>query len=423
MENSDKGCRPAENPFAAALNWIEESVEQQGLSRIVFDQLKSMAFFAQVAIPVKMDGGDINVFTGYRVQHNSALGPFKGGIRYHPLADPDNVKALAVLMTLKCALMGLPFGGAKGAVICDPFKLSPGEKERISRGYVRALAPVLGPQRDIPGPDVGTDALVMGWMADEYSSLAGKCCLNATTGKPLELGGSLGRQQATSRGVVCAAREAARAKGIPPDRMRAVVQGCGNVGGGAIRLLHEEGCTVVAVGDISGAIHNPGGLDVPALLEHVHKTGFVKGFAGAEPISEEDLLSIDCDLLMPAALENQITAANAADIRASIVVEAANGPTTVAGGKILKEKGVLLVPDILANSGGVTVSYFEWVQNNEGFYWDIDTINSRLEKMMVQTFQAVHRFAGEKCGGDLRQAAYCYAIRRIAEAMRCRGRL
>ena len=423
MDNYDKGCKPAEDPFAAALNWIEKSVEKQGLSRNVFEQLKSMAVFAEVAVPVEMDKGNINVFTGYRAQHNDALGPFKGGIRYHPQADPGKVKALAVLMTLKCALMGLPFGGAKGAVICDPLKLSPGEKEKISRGYVRALAPLLGPQRDIPGPDVGTDALVMGWMADEYGRLVGKNCLNATTGKPLELGGSLGRQEATSLGVVCAAREAARVKGKPLNTIRAAVQGCGNVGSGAIRLLHEENCSIVAVGDISGAIYNPGGLDIPALMDHVRETCFVKGFTTAEPVSNSELLTADCDLLIPAALENQITAANAADIKASIVVEAANGPTTLEGGELLREKGILLVPDILANSGGVTVSYFEWVQNNDGFYWDINTVNSRLEKMMVRTFQAVHSFAGEKCGGDLRQAAYCYAIRRIAEAMRCRGRL
>lgn len=423
MKNINEECRPPEDPFTAALNWIEGSVAQLALSRVVYEHLKTMACFAEVAIPVEMDDGNIKIFTGYRAQHNNALGPFKGGIRYHPQASPEKVKALAVLMTLKCALMGLPFGGAKGAVICDPFKLSLREKERLSRGYVRALAPLLGPQVDIPGPDLGTDARVMAWMADEYSSLMGKNCLSVATGKPPAMGGSLGRNDATSRGVVCAAREAVRLTGRPFEKTRVAVQGCGNVGGGAARLFYEEGCTVVAVGDISGAVYNPRGLDIPELLAHVQETGLIKGFTGGEALSNSDLLIIDCDLLMPAALENQITAANAAAIKAPIVVEAANGPTTVEGGEILKEKGVLLVPDILANSGGVTVSYFEWVQNNEGFYWDIDTINGRLEEMMVQTFHAVYRFAGEKCARDMRQAAYSYAIQRIAEAMRYRGRL
>lgn len=423
MKEKFEECSPQGTPYAAALNWIEKSAEKMSLSRIACDHLKSMASFAEVAIPVEMDDGSIKIFTGYRAQHNNALGPYKGGIRYHPQATPDSVKALAVLMTLKCALIGIPFGGAKGAVVCDPCKLSLKEKERLSRGYLRALSPLLGPQVDIPGPDMGTDARVMAWMADEYSRLAGKSCLNATTGKPVKLGGSLGRNEATSRGVVSAAREAVRVTGRPFEDTRVIVQGCGNVGSGAIKLFYEEGCSVVAVGDISGAIHNPEGIDIPALLTHVQETGFIEGYGGGRPLSKGELLTADCDLLVPAALENQINAANAAAIKASIVVEAANSPTTPEGGEILKKKGVLLVPDILANSGGVTVSYFEWVQNNEGFYWDLETINNRLEEMMVQTFYAVHRFAGEECDGDMRQAAYCYAIRRITEAMQLRGRL
>ncbi len=423
MRNSFEGCIIPEHPYATALNWIEESAKQMDLSTVILDRLKSMALFAEVAIPVEMDDGSIRNFTGYRAQHNNALGPFKGGIRYHPQTTPEKVKTLAVLMTLKCALMGLPFGGAKGAVLCDPFELSLREKERLSRGYIRALAPLLGPQVDIPGPDMGTDARVMAWMADEYSMLMGKNFSNATTGKPIELGGSLGRKEATSLGLICAAREAVRLTGKPFEKTRVVIQGCGNVGSGAAKLFYEGGCTVVAVCDITGAIYNHGGIDIPALLAHVEETGFIEGFSGGQPLSKDEVLTIDCDLLMPAALENQITAANAAAIKASIVVEAANGPTTAEGGEILKEKGVLLVPDILANSGGVTVSYFEWVQNNEGFYWDLNTINGRLKTMMAQTFQAVHRFAGEKCGGDLRQAAYCYAIGRIARAMQFRGSL
>lgn len=408
--------------FGATDRWIRESVERLGLSPVVYEHLKKPMRFVEVSIPVKMDDGGVKIFTGFRAQHNNVLGPFKGGIRFHPDVTAEKMKALSVLMTLKCALIGVPFGGGKGGVACNPLSMSAPEKERLSRGYIRALGFLLGPDLDIPAPDLFTDAQVMAWMVDEYNHLAQKHSPGVLTGKPVEAGGSLGRTEATSRGCASITREAAGLCGISLPEARIVIQGCGNVGGRAARIFNELGCKIVAISDISGGIYHPQGLDIPALLGHVRKRGLIEGFTGGEKITNEELLTVDCEILIPAALENQLTAANAPEIKARLVVEAANGPTTPEAEQILEERKILLVPDILANSGGVTVSYFEWVQNNQGYYWDLETVNQRLEKMMVGAFHAVHRFGRESStAGTMRTAAYGYAVQRLAGAMRYRG--
>ena len=411
-----------EDSFGATDRRIRESVERLQLSPVVYEHLKKPMRFVEVSIPVKMDHGGVEVFTGFRAQHNNVLGPFKGGIRFHPDVTAENVKALSALMTLKCALVGVPFGGGKGGVACDPLSMSASEKERLSRGYIRAFGFLLGPEVDIPAPDLFTDAQVMAWMVDEYNYLAQRHSPGVLTGKPVEVGGSLGRKEATSRGSVYVTREAAKLCGISLKEARIAIQGCGNVGGQAARIFNELGCKIVAISDISGGVYRPQGLDIPALLDHVQKSGLIEGFTGGEKITNEELITVDCDILVPAALENQLTAENAPEIKASLVVEAANGPTTPEAEQILKEREIVLVPDILANSGGVTVSYFECGQNNEGYYWDLETVNQRLEKMMVQAFHAGHRFGREKCAeGTMRTAAYGYAVQRLAEAMRYRG--
>ncbi|HOA35880.1 MAG TPA: Glu/Leu/Phe/Val dehydrogenase [Bacillota bacterium] len=422
MDTNERKEKKTEDSFGAVDSLIRESVERLNLSPAVYEHLRKPVRHVEVSIPVKMDSGKVELFTGYRTQHNNVLGPFKGGIRFHPAVTAEKVKALALLMTLKCSLIGVPFGGGKGGVACNPLSMSAQEKERLSRGYIRALGFLLGPNVDVPAPDLFTDAQVMAWMVDEYNCLAQKQVPGVLTGKPVGLGGSAGRVDATSRGCAYITRDAAELCGISLQEARIAIQGCGNVGGHAARIFDELGCKVIAISDISGGIYNPRGLDIPALLEHVSKRGLIEGFSGGEKIDNDDLITIDCDILIPAALENQITAQNAAEIKASLVIEAANGPTTPEGEQILKEKNILLVPDILANSGGVAVSYFEWVQNNQGYYWDMDTVNRRLEKMMVEAFRAVHRFGREKCGGaNMRTAAYGYAVQRLAEAMCYRG--
>jgi glutamate dehydrogenase len=414
--------KKTEDSFGAVDSWIRESVERLNLSPAVYEYLRKPMRHVEVTIPVKMDSGKVELFTGYRTQHNNVLGPFKGGIRFHPAVTAEKVKALALLMTLKCSLIGVPFGGGKGGVACDPLSMSAQEKERLSRGYIRALGFLLGPNVDVPAPDLFTDAQVMAWMVDEYNCLAQKQVPGVLTGKPVGLGGSAGRVDATSRGCAYITRDAAELCGISLQEARIAIQGCGNVGGHAARIFDELGCKVIAISDISGGIYNPRGLDIPALLEHVSKRGLIEGFSGGEKIDNDDLITIDCDILIPAALENQITAQNAAEVKAAVIIEGANGPTTPEAEQILKEKNVLIVPDILANSGGVAVSYFEWVQNNQGYYWDLDSVNRRLEKLMVQAFRAVHSFSREECnGGSMRAAAYSLSVKRLAEAMRYRG--
>jgi glutamate dehydrogenase len=418
VENEKK----EDNVLTATLAMIRQSVELAELSGDVYERLKTPMRFVEVAIPVEMDDGSTKVFTGYRSQHNNVFGPYKGGLRYHPQVTTDSIKALSMWMTLKCSLVGVPFGGGKGAIVCDSLLMSLKERERMTRSYVRALGSILGPETDIPAPDVATDAQVMAWMADEYSNIMRVPSFGVVTGKPLAVGGCVGRNEATGRGCFFVAREAAHAFKIPFEHARIAIQGFGNVGSNAAILFADEGCPIVAVSDVSGGIYNEKGVDISKLLEHVERTGFIKGFTGGEVITNEELLSTDCDILIPAALENQITGSNANNIKAKIVVEAANGPTTPDADQILKERNILVVPDILANSGGVTVSYFEWVQNNYGFRWDLETVNRRLEEKMVEAFKMVYSFYCEKCvGSDMRTGAYMYSIQRLAEAMQYRG--
>ncbi|MBF7081541.1 Glu/Leu/Phe/Val dehydrogenase [Desulfallas sp. Bu1-1] len=410
------------NSFEIVKNLIDTSVKKLNLSKSVCEILSEPQRVLTVTIPVQMDDGSVKVFTGYRSQHNNALGPYKGGIRFHHDVNLDEVKALSTWMTLKCAVANIPYGGGKGGVIVNPKTLSRGELERLSRGYIRAIAPVIGADLDIPAPDVGTNGQVMSWMMDEFARIRGYNEFGVITGKPVIVGGSLGRVEATSRGCVFVIREAARVTGLKLKGATVVVQGFGNVGSIAARLLQQEdGCRVLAVSDSTGGIYNPNGLDIAAVEEHKARTGSVKGFPGSKEISNEELLTLECDILVPAALENQITGQNAGKIKAKIVAEGANGPTTPEADRILAERKILVLPDVLANSGGVTVSYFEWVQNQYGYYWSEEEVNNRLERKMVEAFNNVYSLYSKRKDVDMRGAAYMVAIERISEGMRVRG--
>ncbi|KPJ62770.1 glutamate dehydrogenase [candidate division WOR-1 bacterium DG_54_3] len=377
-----------------------------------------------VAVPVEMDDGHMEVFTGHRVQYSSVRGPCKGGIRYHQDVTLDEVKALAAWMTWKCAVVNIPYGGAKGGIRCDPFKMSTQEIRRMTRRYTVMIMPILGPRRDIPAPDVNTGADTMGWMMDTVSMFEGRTVLDIVTGKPIELGGSLGRREATGRGVMISTLQILKKKGKDPKETTVAVQGFGNVGSVAAELLSQEGCKIVAVSDVSGAYHNPNGLDIADMLEYVKTSknhlleGYKKG--GVEQISNEELLQSDVDVLIPAALENQITDDNADKIKAKFVIEGANGPTTPEADKILWDKNVMVVPDVLANSGGVVVSYFEWVQDIQAFFWDLDQINASLERILVNSFEEVWSIC-QKEKADMRMAAYMIAVNRVANALKQRG--
>ncbi|HEY8393315.1 MAG TPA: Glu/Leu/Phe/Val dehydrogenase [Thermaerobacter sp.] len=411
----------APNPYHVAQQEIRRACDALGLEPAVYNLLARPMRFIEVSIPVRMDDGRTEVFVGYRSQHNDALGPTKGGIRFHPAVTPDEVKALSMWMTLKAALMELPFGGGKGGVVCDPKRMSPRELEGLSRGYIQALAQVMGEEKDIPAPDVYTTPQVMAWIADEFSQLRQQNAFAIVTGKPLVIGGSRGRNEATARGGVTVVREAARAIGLEIRHATAAIQGYGNAGSVAHRLLYELGVRVIAVSDSSGGIYNPDGLDPRAVAEHKRATGSVVGLPGTEPISNEDLLTLPCDILLPAALENQITAENASRIQARMIGELANGPTTPEAHRILVERGAVVLPDILTNAGGVTVSYFEWVQNQTHYYWTEQEVNERLEQRMVGAFRRVWETARQLGTADLRLAAYVVAVRRVTEAMEVRG--
>src|SRR5690606_28993168 len=374
----------------------------------------------EVAIPVRRDDGSLEVFTGYRAQHCDVLGPAKGGIRFHPAVNVDEVKALAMWMTIQCALTDLPYGGGKGGGVCDPGSLSPGELERLSRGYVRALAHHIGPDRDIPAPDVGTSAQVMAWMVDEYAQITGSFEPAAFTGKPLELGGIPGRAEATGLGIFFAGREALHDLGRSVPGTTVAVQGFGKVGSYAARYFAQGGARVVAVSDVFGAVYNPDGLDIEQLRLHVDRTGTVKGFAGGREIERDRLLLLPVDVLVPAALEGQIHAGNAGAIQARLVVEGANGPTTVEADEILAARGITVVPDILANAGGVIVSYFEWAMNRSRLSWTAEEVQRRLEAKMKTVYAEVADRA-RRINQPLRPAAYGVAIDRLAGAMRARG--
>jgi glutamate dehydrogenase (NAD(P)+) len=368
-----------------------------------------------------MDDGSVRIFTGYRVQHNRARGPSKGGIRYHPEADINEVRALAMWMTWKCAVVNIPYGGAKGGVMCDPKKLSLKELERLTRRYATEISVIIGPESDIPAPDVGTDPQVMAWIMDTYSMHRGYTVPAVVTGKPIAVGGSEGRIEATGRGLVMIANRCSQILNIPLQGARVVIQGFGNVGSSAAKFFHEAGAKVVAVSDALNAVYNPKGLDIPLLLKHcVRREGTLPQYAEGEVLTNREMLELPCDFLVPAALGNQITSQNAARIRARVIIEGANGPTTPEADRILNEAGVFLVPDILANAGGVIVSYFEWVQDLQSFFWSEDEVNQRLERILIDAFDEVVRTAKTR-KVDMRTAAYIIGVGRVADAIITRG--
>jgi glutamate dehydrogenase/leucine dehydrogenase len=408
------------NPFDIAKQQFATAAEIIGLDESMRAVLINPKRQLLVSIPVKMDDGTIRVFEGFRVQHNVARGPAKGGIRYHPQVTLDEVRALASWMTWKCATVDIPYGGAKGGIKVDPRALSNDELERLTRRYATEIAPIIGPNIDIPAPDVYTNEQTMAWIMDTISMFSGSCQISIVTGKPLYLGGSQGRAEATARGCQFVVREACKLLGINLDGARVVVQGYGNAGSIAARLLAEDGAKVIAVSDSRGSIFNVGGLDPTDVMRHKNRTGSVSGYKEADAISRDDMLALECEVLIPAALENEITMENAASIRARIIAEAANGPVTPAADSILFDNGVFGIPDILANAGGVTVSYFEWVQDRSGFFWENKEVDAYLEKRMVRAFHDVHQMS-ERYKVDMRAGAYCLAIGRVAEATRTRG--
>ncbi|MEO6393305.1 MAG: Glu/Leu/Phe/Val dehydrogenase [Pyrinomonadaceae bacterium] len=408
------------NPFKIAQQQFDRAADFLNLDQSMRRVLRQAKHQSIVSIPVKMDSGEVEVFEGYRVQHNIARGPAKGGIRFHPQVSLDEVKALASWMTWKCATVDIPFGGGKGGVICDPKKLSIGELERLTRRYAFEIAHVIGPDRDIPAPDVYTNEQTMAWIMDTISTVRGHTELGVVTGKPMSLGGSAGRGEATARGCLYTLREACRVLGIELAGAKVVVQGFGNAGANVARLIALDGARVIGVNDSSAAIHDPAGLDITALLKHKEETGSVRGFAGANEITSEELLGLECDILLPAALENSITLDNVGNVKTKLIAELANGPTTPCADRELADRGIMLIPDILANAGGVTVSYYEWVQNLYSFSWAEDQVNLTLENAMRKAFKAVHESA-QKYQTDLRTGAYILAVGRVAEATRMRG--
>jgi glutamate dehydrogenase (NAD(P)+) len=408
------------SPYTVAVAQFDEAAERLGLSQSLRAILRMPKRELIVNFPVRMDNGDVEMFTGYRVQHNINRGPAKGGIRFSPEVSLDEVRALAMWMTWKCAVVGIPFGGAKGGVICDPHKLSRAELERLSRRYATEISILIGPNSDIPAPDMNTNPQIMGWMMDTFSMHQGYSVPAVITGKPLAIGGSEGRLEATARGVQVVTREAMRDLGMRPEDCTVVVQGFGNVGSIAARLLHEMGCRVVGLSDIKGGIYNANGIDVHRALRYSKEHGNLKGMPETETVTNAELLELPCDVLVPAALENQLTGRNASRVRAQLVIEAANGPTTPEADRIFNDRGITVVPDILANAGGVTVSYFEWVQDLQRFFWAENEINHRLESIMERSYRSVHLKAMEQ-ETNLRMGAYLLAVTRVAEATEIRG--
>ncbi|HVY91632.1 MAG TPA: Glu/Leu/Phe/Val dehydrogenase [Bryobacteraceae bacterium] len=408
------------NPWLAAEARFNHAAEKLGLDEGIRKVLGNPTRELTVNIPVQLDDGRIELFTGYRVQHSIARGPGKGGIRYAPDVSLDEVRALASWMTWKCAVVNIPFGGAKGGVICNPAMLSDGELELITRRYTAEILDIIGPDRDVPAPDVNTNDRVMAWIMDTYSMHIRHATTAVVTGKPMELGGSRGRAEATGRGCMIVTLEALKKFGMRPEDTRVVIQGFGNVGGMAARLMAARGFRIVSIVEYYGAVHNANGLDIPALMNHRKETGSILNFPGGENMDKEQAFYLECDVLIPAATENVITSANADKLRCRILCEGANGPTTPLADEILAKNKVFVIPDILANAGGVTVSYFEWVQDRQGFFWNEDLVNTRLEEIMVNSFQAVTEY-GEKHQVDNRTAAYMLALDRVASAMKLRG--
>jgi glutamate dehydrogenase (NAD(P)+) len=408
------------NPFEIAKQQFNIAADYLNLDSSLRDVLQTPKRQLIVSIPVKMDGGDVKVFEGYRVQHNIARGPAKGGIRYHPNVTLDEVKALASWMTWKCATVGIPYGGGKGGVICDPKSLSISELERLTRRYAFEIAPIIGPDRDIPAPDVYTDQQTMAWIMDTISMVRGHTELGVVTGKPISLGGSQGRKEATARGCLYALREACKVKNIPLKGARVAVHGFGNAGSHIARLVAADGARVVAACDSKSGVYAENGIDVKAALAHKETTTSLMGLSGVKEIATDDVLTVDCDILLPAALENAITLKNVGQVKAKIIAELANGPTTPGADRVLAESGTMLIPDILANAGGVTVSYYEWVQDQYSFFWSENQINETLEQTIRVAFKDVYETA-KRYDTDLRTGAYILAVDRVAEATSVRG--
>lgn len=417
--DSDKEKEVEENILNSTRTVVKEALDKLGYPDEVFELLKDSLRMLKVRIPVRMDDGSVKVFTGFRAQHNDAVGPTKGGVRFHPDVTEDEVNALAIWMSLKSGIVNLPYGGGKGGIVCDPREMSFRELESLSRGYVRAISQFVGPTKDIPAPDIFTNPQIMAWMMDEYSRIDGLNSPGFITGKPVVLGGSHGRESATAKGVTICIEEAAKKRDLEIKDARIVVQGFGNAGSFLAKFLHEAGAKVVGISDAYGALHDPEGLDVDYLLDRRDSFGTVTTLF-KNTISNEELLELDCDILVPAAVQNQITKENVDKIKADIIVEAANGPTTNEATKLLAESGKLLVPDVLASSGGVTVSYFEWVQNNQGYYWDEGEVESRLYEVMQKSFETIYHTARTR-RIDMRLAAYMVGVRKMAEASRYRG--
>lgn len=412
------------NPYDNVLKVVKEAADILGYTDSDIEAIKYPERELKVAIPVRMDDGTTKVFEGYRVQHSTSRGPAKGGVRFHPAVNPDEVRALAAWMTFKCAVVNIPYGGGKGGVVCDPHELSERELRAITRRFTAAIMPLIGPDQDIPAPDVGSNAAVMGWMMDTYSMLKGHCVHGVVTGKPIELGGALGRNEATGRGVMFTTRNIMKKMGMEMKGTDVAVQGMGNVGSITAKLLHQEGMKVVAVSDVSGGIYKKEGLDIPAILAYLGKDrkNLLSGYEedGMTRITNEELLELPVTVLVPAALENQINGTNADKIQAKLIVEAANGPTAAEADPILNEKGVVIVPDILSNAGGVVVSYFEWVQNIQSVSWTEEEVNAKLERIMNNSFEAVYNIAQEK-KVPLRTGAYLIAVDRVVKAKKARA--
>jgi glutamate dehydrogenase (NAD(P)+) len=409
-----------ENPFEAMMSRFDYAAELLHLDAGLYKVLRNPEKQIIVSVPVQLDSGEVEVFTGYRVLYNTSRGPAKGGIRFDLGVTLEEVKALAAWMTWKCAVVNIPFGGSKGGVVCDPLAMSPGELERLTRRYTASIIEVLGPDSDVPAPDVHTNERVMAWIMDTYSMHHRHTVASVVTGKPVELGGSLGRREAPGRGCVIVTQEALRHVGRPLEGARVVVQGFGAVGSIAADLLQRAGCVIVGVSDVSGGVYRPDGLAVPEVVAWRREHRYVSGFPGADAVTNEELLALDCDVLLPAATENVITARNADAVRAKVIVEGANGPTAAGADEILDSKGVFVVPDILANAGGVTASYFEWVQDRSGYFWTEESVNSRLTDIMMRSFGNVLAVA-ERHHVNMRIAAYALAIDRVATVHRLRG--
>jgi glutamate dehydrogenase (NAD(P)+) len=409
-----------ENPYELAKTQLRMVGEVFALDPNLIRVLAQCRKAVEVSIPVSMDDGTTGVFQGFRVTHSITRGPSKGGIRYHPDVTVDEVKALAMWMTWKCALMGLPFGGAKGGVVCDPKELSAGELERLTRRYTTEIINDIGPERDIPAPDVGTDGRVMAWIFDTYSMNKGHSVLGVVTGKPLSVGGSLGREEATARGALYCIQALSTKQGKRLSEYSVAIQGFGNVGGNLARLLHREGVKVVAVSDSRGGVHNPAGLDIPAALAHKQEHATLEGLANADAVTNEELVELQCDIFAPCALEQVVTDANADRVKAPVICEGANGPVTPAADAILEDRGVLVLPDVLANAGGVVVSYFEWVQGLQEYFWREDEVNAKLHDIVARAFEEAWQTQATY-GTSLRMASYGLAVQRVAEATTTRG--